>query len=196
MGQIHVERHGNTEKLSCMFILSSSSVYSPRFLSAVCYFAVALTPASHYTCESTASICHITRVDYLSHTGKSLTTRANLLPYLWPVLYKQQVLDHLIESLPNTFITCTSHEPHENLLAHTFKGLSQRTAIHVHVSSIYITTSIDHSTIHAWRGRFLTSWWKGVWLHTCNKARTYTYMYTYKSLHLQPACKWVFIHCY
>ena len=86
MGQIHVEWYGNTEKLSCMFIhvLTSSNVYSPRFLSAVCYFAVAPTPTSESLhmqvyCEYPP---HHTRVNYLSHTGKSLATRANLLPYL------------------------------------------------------------------------------------------------------------------
>ena len=52
---------------------------------------------------------------------------------------------------------------------------SSHTIIHVLVSSMY--TSIDRSTIHAWRGRFLTSWWKGVRLHACNNARIYTYTY-------------------
>ena len=78
---------------------------------------------------------HHTHVDYSSHVGKSLATCANLLPYLWPVLYRQQVLDHLIESLPNTS-TCTSHLPYTWTLwgstCTRIQGLSRRTIIHVH----------------------------------------------------------------
>ena len=64
-----------------------------------------------------------------------------------------------------------------------YMHVSSHTIIHVLVSSMYMYmyTSIDRSTIHAWRGRFLTSWWKGVRLHACNNARIYTY--TYKSLY-------------
>ena len=85
-----IEWRRNTEKLSCMFILSRSSAYPQVFLCTVYYFAVVPTPASRYTPESTAStrlithvlITHHMRVDYSSHTGKTLATRVNLLPYL------------------------------------------------------------------------------------------------------------------
>ena len=63
-----IERHGNTEKLSCMFILSRSSVCPPVFLCTIYYFAVAPTPASRTTRESTASTRHITRVLITRHT--------------------------------------------------------------------------------------------------------------------------------
>ena len=62
------ELHGNTEKLSCMFILSCSSVCPPIFLCTVYYFVVVPTPVSCYTRESTASTCHITRVLITRHT--------------------------------------------------------------------------------------------------------------------------------
>ena len=64
---------------------SISSVYSPIFLGTVYYLSVAPTLESHYTCKFT-STCHITRVDSSSHAGKSLATRANLLPDMWSVL--------------------------------------------------------------------------------------------------------------
>ena len=181
-----IEQHDNTEKLSCMLILSRSSVY-PQYFFVQC---ITLLLYQHPRVATHASLLRIpptshTCVDYSSHVGKTLATCADLLPYLWPVLYRQQVLDHLIESLPNTF-TRTSHLPYTwSLWGSTctrIQGLSRRTIIHV----VYICTSIDPSTIHAWRGGFLTSWWKGVWLHTCNKARTYAYTCTYKNLHLQP----------
>ena len=61
-----IERRGNTEKLSCMFILSCSSVCPPVhvFLYTVYYFAVAPTPTSRYTREYPP---HHTRVNPSLH---------------------------------------------------------------------------------------------------------------------------------
>ena len=63
-----MEWHGNTKKLSYMFILSSSSVYSPVFFCAVYYFAVAPTPASRYTREFTAITRLVAHVLIARHT--------------------------------------------------------------------------------------------------------------------------------
>ena len=60
-----MERHGNTKKLSCTFILSSSS--ASVFFGTVYYFAVAPTPASRYTREFTASTRPVARVLIARH---------------------------------------------------------------------------------------------------------------------------------
>ena len=73
------ERHGNTEKLSCRFILSRSSVSPPIFVQ-----CITLLLCQHLRVATHVSLLWVPTT---SHAGKSLTTHANLLPHMWSVLY-------------------------------------------------------------------------------------------------------------